>query len=177
MIKRNTSKTEQAKSRHSKGWRRASTYALMFACGVMLAGGFFFAAQQHFSSMDYGMKNSRLRKQVDELESEKRRLMLAREISLSPSEIKKAAKKAGMIEPVTSEAPVAQLASITNDKPAAPAGPSSKSMVVKTAAVTAVPAAVPVSYSKPMPEQVASSKPDSKAEKVVKQVKKTLPAE
>ena len=33
------------------------------------------------------MKNSRLRKQIDDLESEKRRLLLAREVSLSPAEI------------------------------------------------------------------------------------------
>jgi hypothetical protein len=76
----------------SKAPRRRSWPAVL-ACIAVLACGFFFAARQHFSSMDFGMKNSRLRKQIDDLESEKRRLLLAREVSLSPNEIKKAAAK------------------------------------------------------------------------------------
>jgi hypothetical protein len=69
--------------------------ALTVICGAILVVGFFFAARQHFSSMDYGIRNSRLRKQLDELESEKRRLLLNREISLSPSELMKAERKIG----------------------------------------------------------------------------------
>lgn len=72
-------------------------YILMtILCGLFLVVGFFFAASQHFSAMKYGMKNSALRKQIDELETEKRQLMLAKEIALSPAEIKKAAKKMGL---------------------------------------------------------------------------------
>ena len=71
---------------------------LTLVCGVALAVGFFFAARQHFSSMDYGMKNSKLRKQKDELEAARRQLLLNKEISLSPGEIKKAAKKIGLTE-------------------------------------------------------------------------------
>lgn len=74
-------------------WR----YFLMtICCALFLIVGFFFAARQHFSSIDYGIKNSKLRKQIDELESEKRRLILEKEIALSPGEIKKAAKKIGL---------------------------------------------------------------------------------
>ncbi len=65
---------------------------------MILVVGFFFAARQHFSSIDFGIKNSKLRKQIDELESDKRRLILAKEIALSPAEIKKAAKKIGLTE-------------------------------------------------------------------------------
>jgi len=68
---------------------------LMLACGAFLLVGFFFAARQHFASIDFSMKNSRLRKMSDELEADKRRLMLTKEIALSPSEIKKAAQKIG----------------------------------------------------------------------------------
>jgi hypothetical protein len=71
---------------------------LTLVCGLVLAVGFFFAARQHFSSMDYGMKNSKLRKQKDELEGARRQLILNKEISLSPSEIKKAAKKMGLTD-------------------------------------------------------------------------------
>lgn len=79
-------------------------FLITLMCGLILVVGFFFAARQHFSSIDYGIKNSRLRKQLDELEAEKRRLMLAREIAMTPSEIKKAAKKLGLIEVVTNDA-------------------------------------------------------------------------
>jgi hypothetical protein len=53
-------------------------------CACVLAAGFFFAARQHFSTIDLGLKNSKLRKQIDDLESERRRLVLAKEVSISP---------------------------------------------------------------------------------------------
>ncbi|MBS1792945.1 MAG: hypothetical protein JSS81_03780 [Acidobacteria bacterium] len=71
---------------------------LTLVCGVFLVGGFFLAARAHFSSIDFGIKNSGLKKQIDDLESEKRRLLLLKEIALSPAELKKAAKKLGLTE-------------------------------------------------------------------------------
>jgi outer membrane biosynthesis protein TonB len=99
MRKRTTPKTEKAGKIHRERdpipWR----YCLLtLACGLILAVGFFFAARQHFSSIDFSIKNSKLRKQIDELEAEKRRILLAKEIALSPAEIKKAAKKLGFQE-------------------------------------------------------------------------------
>lgn len=90
-------------------WR----YCLMtLFCGFLLVGGFFLAARQHFSSIDYSIKNSQLKKQLDELESEKRRLILSKEIALTPDEIKKAAKKIGLTEMtaanITTSAPSTQ---------------------------------------------------------------------
>lgn len=76
-------------------WRYCLTTV---ACGLFLVVGFFGAARQHFSSIDYGIKNSKLRKQVEDLESENRRLLLSKEIALSPGEIKKSAKQIGMVE-------------------------------------------------------------------------------
>lgn len=60
-----------------------------------MALGFFLVAVQHFVAMDLGFKNSNMRKQVQELEAEKRRLLLAREVALSPSAITRAATKFG----------------------------------------------------------------------------------
>lgn len=96
MIKRN----ETAKSERRNNTRKSGmgSYVLIFLCAAVLLSGFFFAARQHFASMDYGMKNSRLRRQVDQLEAEKQRLIHAREVSLSPTEVKRAAKKAGMLD-------------------------------------------------------------------------------
>ncbi|MEJ7847507.1 MAG: hypothetical protein WKF92_05410 [Pyrinomonadaceae bacterium] len=71
---------------------------VMLICGCVLAAGFFFAARQHFSSMEYGINNSRLRKQLEDLESENRRLRHLREVSMSPGEIKKIALNLGFRE-------------------------------------------------------------------------------
>lgn len=143
--------------------KRLRTYLLMLVCSLLLVSGFFFAARQHFSSMDYGMKNSRLRRQIDELEAEKRRLMLAREVSLSPAEIKKAARKTGLSGPASVEGEVAQLASTRKEKSLSPTVSETNPMIVKTAAVSiAAPRAT-----------VASAKND----KIEKQLKKPIFAE
>lgn len=71
---------------------------LTLFCGLLLVGGFFVAARQHFSVMDFAIKNAKLRREKENLESEQRRLYLTREISISPAEIKKAAKKIGLQE-------------------------------------------------------------------------------
>lgn len=73
-------------------------FILTVICACILAAGFFFAARQHFMMMEFGLKNSKLRKQIDELESERRRLILAKEVSLSPMEITRAAHVAGLRE-------------------------------------------------------------------------------
>jgi hypothetical protein len=69
---------------------------LVIVCACVVAAGFFFAARQHFNSMDLSIKNSRLRDQLQNLETEKRRLLLAREVALSPMAIRKAANSIGM---------------------------------------------------------------------------------
>lgn len=164
MTKRTRRKPERNRSDQQTNSRRWRTYALMLICSLMLVSGFFFAGRQHFSSMDYGMKNSKLRKQVDELEAEKRRLLHAREVSLSPVEIKKAARKTGMVDQASLEGEVAQVASVTREKAVPPApAPDTKPMVIKTAAVSAVASTISAEYPKP--------------EKVAKQVKKALSAE
>jgi hypothetical protein len=86
-------------------------YSLLIAmCGSILVAGFFFAARQHFSSIDYGIKNSRLRRQIDELEAEKRRLLLAKEVSLSPAQIRKTALKLGLTTNTENGNPAAAVA-------------------------------------------------------------------
>jgi hypothetical protein len=91
-----TNKTERIKlERDPIPWR----YCLLtLICGLILVGGFFLAARQHFSSMDYGIKNAKLRQSREYLEAEQRRLYLTKEISLSPTEIKKVAKKIGLLD-------------------------------------------------------------------------------
>ena len=78
---------------HQLSW---SFMLLVVVCACVVAAGFFFAARQHFTSMDYGIKNSRLRDQLEDLQTEKRRLLLAREIASSPLSIRKAASAIGL---------------------------------------------------------------------------------
>lgn len=140
MNERDQTRPRRIKAKQNQnGSMRLRTYALVFICILMLVSGFFFAARQHFSSMDFGMKNARLRRQVDELEAEKRRLLLAREISLSPAQIKKAAKKTGLIDPPGSIGEIAQVVSTTKEKALPVVASETKSLVIKTAAVSAVP--------------------------------------
>lgn len=71
---------------------------LSLICGVILVGGFFLAARQHFSAIDYGIRNAKLRQQKENLESDQQRFKLQKEVTLSPAEIKKAARKIGFRE-------------------------------------------------------------------------------
>jgi hypothetical protein len=119
MKKRNLPKdTNREKVRREKDpipWR----YCLLtLVCGVFLVGGFFLAARSHFSSMDFGIKNSSLKKQIEDLESEKRRLLLLKEIAMSPTEIKKAAKKLGLTEMTASSFQVTGQNTEKTEKPA-----------------------------------------------------------
>ena len=94
-ISQNNSTKKIRRERDPIPWRYCF---LTLVCGFFLVGGFFVAARQHFSSIDLSIKNSRLKKQIEELEADKRRFLLAKEIALTPSEIKKAAKKIGLTE-------------------------------------------------------------------------------
>jgi hypothetical protein len=131
---------------------RAGAAAAAACCGLILLTGFFFAGRQHFSSMDYGIRNSRLRKQLDDLRAEKQRLLYTKEVSLSPIEIKKAAKKSGMFEKNgMPAAPVAELASTRKNKdlPASIAAVS-KPVIIKTGSV------IPISSRIERPVEVAA---------------------
>lgn len=97
MSRNKINKTSKSKipTRDPIPWRNC---LLALICGLFLVVGFFGAARQHFSSIDFGIKNSKLRKQIEELEAEKRRMLLTKEVVLSPGEIKKSAKKIGFTE-------------------------------------------------------------------------------
>lgn len=123
----------KGKDRSSSMNSKAKACFFAFLCTGLLATGFLFAAQQHFDSMDFGMKNSKLRKQLDQLEAEKRRLIYVREVSLSPTEVKKAAKKAGLLDTPLRDVRLASLSADPIDTKAASAG-SEGPLVTKTAA-------------------------------------------
>src|ERR687898_385265 len=98
-IARTKSRAATAAPARELSW---SFILLIIVCTCVVAAGFFFAARQHFTSMDYGIKNSKLREQLRNLEAEKRRLLLAREVAQSPISVRKAAREIGLRE-VTEE--------------------------------------------------------------------------
>ena len=145
------------RKRNQKKGGRAKMWLAMLACLTVLGCGSFFAARQHFSSIDFGMKNSRLRKQIDDLESEKRRLLLAREVSLSPAELKKAALKAKVAIADDVSAKIASV--IGNDKTtpqattAALKPTTANPLITKTVATSATIAKpITTSLEKPAPK-------------------------
>ena len=99
------------------------------------------------------MKNSRLRKQVDELETEKRRLQIAREVAMSPNEIKRVAKKIGLNEPELAFAPNTNAAkpAVNKDRAAATLATSGKAIDSRPDVYSVVTASlkIPARQSKP----------------------------
>ncbi len=88
---------------------------LTIICACVVATGFFFAARQHFNSIDVSIKNSKLREQLQNLEAEKRRLLLAREVALSPVAMRKAARGLGLRD----KSEMAQAVTVSTKPPAA----------------------------------------------------------
>ena len=137
-------------------------FVVIAICGGVLAAGFFLAARQHFDSMQFGMNNSQLRKQLEDLESENRRLLLAREVALSPAEITKTARNLGFLD-VNATMPALPVQA--QNKPAGTA--QLKASGEKSPAFTATPASVTMTaYQRPVksvssetPKRVDTAKP------------------
>ncbi len=68
---------------------------LTVVCGLILLSGFFVAARQHFSSVNYAIENAGLRAKVSKLEDQRRRLLVAKERASSPSRIARLAAPIG----------------------------------------------------------------------------------
>jgi hypothetical protein len=76
--------------------RALSRLALLLFCGLLLAGGFVFAAGQHFAAVHYGYKSEELRHERKRLVEEQRRLLLAREEATSPARLETEARRIGL---------------------------------------------------------------------------------
>jgi cell division protein FtsL len=76
--------------------RALGRLALLLFCGLVLAGGFVFAAGQHFAAVRYGYQSEELRRERAQLLEEQRRLLLAREEATSPIRLESAARELGM---------------------------------------------------------------------------------
>lgn len=98
MKRRNTHRNRTSSTANGAEFFSWTHFAITAIAAIVLAAGLFFAASQHFNSMELGIKNAKLRSQLGDLENEKRRLELSREIALTPAELKRSAKTLGFRE-------------------------------------------------------------------------------
>jgi hypothetical protein len=73
-------------------------FLVSMSCALVLAAGFFYAAKQHFTTVDYSMRNSDMRKIKEKLEAEQRKLKVEREAVSAPATIEKAGIKMGLVK-------------------------------------------------------------------------------
>ena len=76
-----------------------SRLALLLFCGLVLAGGFIFAAKQHFAAVQYGYQNESLRNERKRLLEENQRLALEKERAIAPDKLGPAARRLGLQTP------------------------------------------------------------------------------
>jgi cell division protein FtsL len=100
--------------------RALSRLALLLLCGLVLASGFVFAAQQHFAAVDYGYKSEELRRERDRLLEEKQHLMLKKEQAFAPARLAVQARELGL-KPLVASQVATQKASSRSPVPLAPA--------------------------------------------------------
>ncbi|HEY0366146.1 MAG TPA: hypothetical protein VGC73_06715 [Pyrinomonadaceae bacterium] len=85
-----------ANIRRSRDASALSRLALLLFCGLVLAGGFVFAAKQHFAAVQYGYQNESLRNERKRLSEENQRLSLEKERAIAPDKLAPAARRLGL---------------------------------------------------------------------------------
>ena len=85
-----------AKIRRARDVSALSRLSLLLFCGLILAGGFVFAAKQHFAAVQYGYKSERLRTERKKLLDERQLLSLEKETMTSPARLEPAARALGL---------------------------------------------------------------------------------
>lgn len=109
-----------AKIRRTRDVSALSRLALLLFCGLVLAGGFVFAAKQHFAAVGYGYKNESLRTERKKLLEERQLLSLERDRMSSPARLEPAARALGL-KPATA-GQMATLEAKAVDEPAQTVG-------------------------------------------------------
>ncbi|HYE66441.1 MAG TPA: hypothetical protein VD966_12715 [Pyrinomonadaceae bacterium] len=103
--------------RRERDVRALSRLALLLFCGLVLAGGFVFAAGQHFAAVRYGYQSEELRRERTRLLEEQRRLLLEREQAMSPANLERAARGIGMHPVQPAQVDAAKIAAQTSLHP------------------------------------------------------------
>ncbi len=119
-MKRVPSKQRNSRVQRDRDVRALSRLALLLVCGLILAGGFVFAARQHFAAIDYGYRSEGLRRERERLLAEKQLLTLKREQAFAPARLAVEARALGL-KPLVASQVGTQQASSRSQLPLAPA--------------------------------------------------------
>ncbi len=119
-MRRVPSKQRNSLIHRDRDVRALSRLALLLFCGLVLASGFVFAAQQHFAAVDYGYKSEGLRRQREALLEENQHLMLKKEQAFAPARLAIQARELGL-KPLLASQVETQKASSRSQLPIAPA--------------------------------------------------------
>jgi cell division protein FtsL len=95
-MKRFPEHQRNAKVRRARDITALSRLALLLFCGFVLAGGFVFAAKQHFAAVQYGYQNESLRHERMKLLEEQQLLALEKEQASAPERLEAAARRLGL---------------------------------------------------------------------------------
>jgi hypothetical protein len=85
-----------AKVRRARDTSALSRLALLLFSGLILAGGFVFAAKQHFAAVQFGYQSEELRAERKKLIEENDRLKLERDRAIAPDKLEPAARRLGL---------------------------------------------------------------------------------
>ena len=119
-MRRVPSKQRNFQIHRDRDVRALSRLALLLLCGLVLASGFVFAAQQHFAAIEYGYKSEGLRRERERLLEEKQHLMLKKEQAFAPAHLAIQARELGL-KPLLASQVGTQRASSRSQLPLAPA--------------------------------------------------------
>jgi hypothetical protein len=119
-MKRVPSKQRNSKIHRDRDVRALSRLALLLFCGLILASGFVFAAQQHFAAVQYGYKSEGLRRERERLLQEQQHLMLKKEQAFAPARLESEARGLGL-RPLLGSQLGTQKANSRSQLPLAPA--------------------------------------------------------
>jgi cell division protein FtsL len=95
-MKRFPEQQPNARIRRTRDATALSRLALLLFCGLVLAGGFVFAAKQHFAAVQFGYENESLRTERKRLLEENQRLALEKERATAPDKLEPAARRLGL---------------------------------------------------------------------------------
>lgn len=95
-MQRHPLKHSNSNIRRERDRQALSRLALQLGCALILAGGFVFAARQHFAAIQYGYESEALREERQKLLEEQERLLVDKERASSPSHLESAARQLGL---------------------------------------------------------------------------------
>jgi hypothetical protein len=119
-MRRMPSQQRNSKIHRDRDLQALSRLGLLLVCGLVLAGGFLFAARQHFAAVQFGYQSEGLRREREKLLAEKQHLILKKEQAFAPARLALQARELGL-KPLLASQVGTQKASSRSQLPLAPA--------------------------------------------------------